>query len=135
MEQTIKEIEVNIIYSWYLGYELDKKYLILSFLEKIPKKTQNFTKRNLKKKLIWRKKIIKKTLNFDKPIKEKRIKQSTTNMECSTFHKDKYKKVFEYSANTASNKNNFVLYFVVNPSNIHDSKAFQILYENKKINI
>ncbi|MBM6823255.1 hypothetical protein H5986_11440 [Fusobacterium mortiferum] len=77
----------------------------------------------------------KKTLNFDKPIKEKRIKQSTTNMECSTFHKDKYKKVFEYSANTASNKNNFVLYFVVNPSNIHDSKAFQILYENKKINI
>lgn len=134
MEQTIKEIEVNIIYSWYLGYELDKKYLILSFLEKIPKKTQNFTKSNLKK-INLEKENHKKTLNFDKPIKEKRIKQSTTNMECSTFHKDKYKKVFEYSANTASNKNNFVLYFVVNPSNIHDSKAFQILYENKKINI
>ena len=74
----------------------------------------------------------KKTLNFDKTIKEKRIKQSTTDVECGVFHKGEHKKVFAYSANTACDKNNFVLDFVVNPGNIHDSKAFPELYKKLK---
>ena len=38
MEQTIKEIEVNIIYSWYLGYELDKNISFYHFWKKYQRK-------------------------------------------------------------------------------------------------
>ena len=37
MRQTIKEIEVNIAYRWFLDMVLMKKYLILPLLEKIIK--------------------------------------------------------------------------------------------------
>ena len=72
--------------------------------------------------------FIKKILNSKKEIKSKNIKQSLTDPECGVFHKGEHKKVFAYSANTACDKNNFILGFVVNPGNIHDSSAFPKLY-------
>ena len=41
------------------------------------------------------------------------IKASTTDPECGVFHKGEHKKVFAYSANTACDKNNFILDFVL----------------------
>lgn len=41
-------------------------------------------------------------------------------------------KKLEISANTACDKNNFILDFVVNLGNIHDSKAFPELYQKLK---
>lgn len=70
----------------------------------------------------------KKFLNSKKEVKSKNIKQSLTDPECGVFHKGEHKKVFAYSANTACDKNNFILGFVVNPGNIHDSSAFPKLY-------
>lgn len=80
------------------------------------------------KKLRRIKNFIKKILNSKKEIKSKNIKQSLTDPECGVFHKGEHKKVFAYSANTACDKNNFILGFVVNPGNIHDSSAFPKLY-------
>lgn len=45
------------------------------------------------------------------------------------FHKGEHKKVFAYSANTACDKNNFVLGFVLTPGNCHDSSSFAELYQ------
>ena len=48
------------------------------------------------------------------------IKASTTDPECGVFHKGEHKKVFAYSANTACDKNNFILDFVLSPGNNDD---------------
>ena len=58
------------------------------------------------------------------------IKVSTTDPECGIFHKGEHKKVFAYSANTACDKNNFILGFVLSPGNNHDSTSFPELYKN-----
>lgn len=50
----------------------------------------------------------------------KSIKQSTTDPECGVFHKGEHKKVFAYATNTACDKNNFILDFVVNLGNTQD---------------
>ena len=51
---------------------------------------------------------------------------STTDLECGVFHK----KVFAYEAHTACDKHNFILGVHVTPGNIHDSVAFDSLYDD-----
>ncbi len=82
-----------------------------------------------RKKFLKIEKLIKKTLNFDKKTDIKRIKINKTDPECGVFHKGEHKKVFAYSANTACDRNNFVLGFVLTPGNCHDSSSFAELYQ------
>ena len=55
---------------------------------------------------------------------------STTDPECGVFHKSEHKKVFAYEARTACDKHNFILGVHVTPGNIHDSVAFDSLYDD-----
>ena len=55
---------------------------------------------------------------------------STTDPECGVFHKGEHKKVFAYEAHTACDKHNFILGVHVTPGNIHDSVAFDSLYDD-----
>lgn len=55
---------------------------------------------------------------------------STTDPECDVFHKGEHKKVFAYEAYTACDKHNFILGVHVTPGNIHDSVAFDSLYDD-----
>lgn len=55
---------------------------------------------------------------------------STTDPECGVFHKGEHKKVFAYEARTACDKHNFILGVHVTPGNIHDSVAFDSLYDD-----
>lgn len=55
---------------------------------------------------------------------------STTDPECGVFHKSEHKKVFAYEAHTACDKHNFILGVHVTPGNIHDSVAFDSLYDD-----
>ena len=55
---------------------------------------------------------------------------STTDPECGVFHKGEHKKVFAYEAHTACDKHNFILGVHVTPGNIHDSVAFDCLYDD-----
>ena len=55
---------------------------------------------------------------------------STTDPECGVFHKGEHKKVFAYEAHTACDKHNFILGVHVTPGNIHDSVAFDPLYDD-----
>ena len=55
---------------------------------------------------------------------------STTDLECGVFHKGEHKKVFAYEAHTACDKHNFILGVHVTPGNIHDSVAFDSLYDD-----
>ena len=54
---------------------------------------------------------------------------STTDPECGVFHKGEHKKVFAYEAHTACDKHNFILGVHVTPGNVHDSVAFDEVYD------
>ena len=54
---------------------------------------------------------------------------STTDPESGVFHKGEHKKCFAYEAHTACDKHNFVVGVHVTPGNIHDSVAFDPLYD------
>ena len=55
---------------------------------------------------------------------------STTDPDSGIFHKGEHKKVFAYEAHTACDKHNFVLGVHVTPGNVHDSVAFEPLYND-----
>lgn len=85
--------------------------------EETTKKKQDNTS---KKKLARRKKEAKK---------KKIITKSATDPECGMFHKGEHEKQFAYVANTACDKNNFVLDFVLAAGNVHDSVMFDEVYD------
>ena len=73
-----------------------------------------------KKKQARRKKAAKK---------QKTVTMSTTDPECGVFHKGEHKRCFAYEAHTACDKNGYVLEAVVIPGNVHDSVAFDDVYD------
>jgi Transposase and inactivated derivatives len=191
MRQTIKEIEVNMAYRWFIGYDLNEKVPHFSTFGK------NYTRRfkgtdvfeRIFKHILEeaiksgfvdtsavfidgthikasanRNKAVKalvevQTKNYQeqleseiqkdreehnkRPLKDKNkddddnpptpetkeIKQSTTDPESGLFHKGEHEKCFAYVANTACDKNNFILDFVIDAGNKHDSIMFDGLYK------
>ena len=71
----------------------------------------------------------KKPFNGPKPPEEKEITSSTTDPESGVFHKGEHKKCFAYTAQTGCDKNGYVMDVTVNPGNVHDSVAFDGLYD------
>lgn len=71
----------------------------------------------------------KKPFDGPKPPQEKEIKESTTDPESGVFHKGEHKKCFAYAAQTACDKNGYIMDVTVNPGNVHDSVAFDGLYD------
>lgn len=67
--------------------------------------------------------------NDQKPREEKEVVTSTTDPESGLFHKGEHKKCFAYEAHTSCDKHNFVLGVHVTPGNVHDSVAFDPLYD------
>lgn len=57
------------------------------------------------------------------------VTKSVTDPECGLFVKGEHKKQFAYEAHTACDKNGFVLETVVTPGNVHDSVAFDEVYD------
>ncbi len=45
------------------------------------------------------------------------------------FHKGEKEKCFAYNINTACDDSNFILGYEVTPGNVHDSVAFENIYE------
>ena len=74
----------------------------------------------------------KKPFDGGNPPKEKVITESKTDPECGVFHKGEHKKCFAYAAQTACDKNRYILDVTVNSGNVHDSVAFDGLYERLK---
>ena len=71
----------------------------------------------------------KKPFDGPKPPQEKEIKESTTDPESGVFHKGEHKKCFAYAAQTACDKNGYIMDVTVNPGNVRDSVAFDGLYD------
>ena len=71
----------------------------------------------------------KKLKNRKKAEKTKKITQSKTDPESGLFVKGEHQRQFAYEAHTACDKNGFVLEAVVTPGNVHDSVAFDDVYD------
>ena len=80
-----------------------------------PKKCDNTSKKKLKKR--------------KKEAKKKTATVSTTDPECGLFVKGDHKKQLAYEAHTACDVHGIVLAVEVTPGNIHDSVAFDDVYD------
>ena len=195
MRQTIKEIEVNMAYRWFIGYDLFEKIPHFStfsknytrrfqgtqiferIFEKILEEAINSgyvdasavfidgthvkasanKKKNRKVEIEATAKAYQEQLDEEirkdreahgkRPLKKdddsddnedgniggtgerKTITESTTDPESGLFHKGEHEKQFAYVANTACDRHNFVLGFVLGAGNIHDSQMFSGIYQ------
>lgn len=66
----------------------------------------------------------------DKGNGEKEVEVSTTDPDAGIFHKGEHRKCMAYEAHTACDKNNFVVGVHVTAGNVHDSVAFDPLYDD-----
>lgn len=71
----------------------------------------------------------KKPFDGPKPPETKIVNESTTDPESGVFHKGEHKKCLAYTAQTACDKHGYVVDVTVNPGNVHDSAAFDGLYD------
>lgn len=76
------------------------------------------------------KKKIKARKKREKEEKKKKVIKSTTDPESGLFVKGDHKKQFAYEAHTACEKNGYVVGVEVTAGNVHDSVAFDDVYEN-----
>jgi len=71
----------------------------------------------------------KKKLARRKKAGFKTVTKSTTDPDCGVFVKGKHQRQFAYEAHTACDKNGYVMETVVTAGNIHDSVAFDDVYD------
>lgn len=71
----------------------------------------------------------KKPFNAPKSPEMKIVNESTTDPESGVFHKGEHKKCLAYTAQTACDEHGYIVDVTVNPGNVHDSVAFDGLYD------
>ena len=130
LRRTAEEVSANNCYRWFLGYPLQEETphfstVSYNFRHRFtdddndpPASPRKHKDNTSKKKLARRKKQGFRT-----------VTQSTTDPDCSLFVKGEHKRQFAYEAHTACDKNGFVLETVVTPGNVHDSVAFDEVYD------
>lgn len=71
----------------------------------------------------------RKKLARRKKDKTRTVTKSATDPDCGLFVKGSHERQFAYEAHTACDSNGFVLETVVTPGNVHDSVAFDDVYD------
>ena len=90
------------------------------FDDEEPPKSGRKKRDNTSRKKLARRKKEKKTCTVTK---------SVTDPDCGLFVKGEHKRQFAYEAHTACDKNGFILETVVTAGNVHDSVAFDDVYD------
>lgn len=183
LRQTVAEIEVNVAYRWFIGYNLLEKIphfstvsynflhrfdsdmfeeiftLILNegidsgyvkpaviFVDSTHIKANANRKKQMKVHVPVAVKKYEEQLHKEidedredhgkKPLKDKEDEEetvektvSTTDPESGLFCKGEHERCFAYEAQTACDKNNFILDVTVVPGNVHDSVSFDGIYD------
>ena len=130
LRRTAEEVSANNCYRWFLGYPLQEETphfstVSYNFRHRFtdddndpPASPRKHKDNTSKKKLAHRKKQGFRT-----------VTKSVTDPDCGLFVKGEHKRQFAYEAHTACDKNGFVLETVVTPGNVHDSVAFDEVYD------
>lgn len=139
---------VEYVFRWVLGAAAEEGYLNTEAIfvdgthikasanlkkqakKTVPKEAKRYAKELFKEVNKDREDHGKNPFDEDKnPPEEKETVVSTTDPDGGLFHKGEHKKCFAYEAHTACDKHNFVLGVHVTPGNVHDSVAFDPLYD------
>ena len=75
------------------------------------------------------KKPLKDKDDDDPPAPGRQVTISTTDPDCGVFHKGEHEVQFAYEAHTACDARGFVLGYEVTAGNVHDSVAFDAVYD------
>ena len=155
LRRTVAEIEMNMVYRWFLGIPLNEKvphFATISYNFK-----NRFTEETIEKIFCWILKEIeragylspevvfvdathikanvalKKRVKNDPGNKMKTVSESITNKESGIFQKGEHQRCFAYSTHTVCDKHNFILDTVITAGNVHDSRTFHELYQKVAI--
>lgn len=152
LRRTLEEIGMNMAYRWFIGYPLNEQ--VPHFSTGSYNFKHRFNTASVEYIFRWVLKAaadagyLDRETHGKKPFDENNNGNdsgsgdnsgesemvektvSTTDPECGVFHKGEHKKVFAYEAHTACDKHNFILGVHVTPENIHDSVAFDSLYDD-----
>ncbi len=120
MDGTHIKANANLKKNYKKEVEIKAKHYARELREEIDKDREEHGKKPLKDD------------DDDEPPKTKTVTVSKTDPESGLFHKGEHKKCFAYTANTACDRNNFVLGVKVVPGNVHDSVVFDELYAEVK---
>ncbi len=185
LRQTVKDIELNVGYRWFLGYTMSQPlphFATISYAfrhrfgediiegvfrwileevakagylspevvyvdgthikananlkkhikQAIPQAAKNYEKQLMEEVNADREAHGKKPFKDDDPPSpptEKEVTVSTTDPESGLFHKGEHRKCFAYEAHTVCDDHNFVLDVKVTPGNVHDSVAFDEVFQ------
>lgn len=94
----------------------------------VPKAAKNYEEQLMQEINEDRENHDKKPFDDNKQDKTKIINESKTDPESGVFQKGEHKKCLAYSAQTTCDKNGYVVDVTVNAGNVHDSVAFDELY-------
>ena len=97
--------------------------------KEVPKTAKNYEKQLMDEINQDRAEHDKKPFDESNTPESKISNVSTTDPESGVFHKGEHKKCFAYTAQTACDKHGYVMDATVNPGNVHDSVAFDRLYD------
>jgi transposase len=71
-------------------------------------------------------------LKYERVVETKEITKSIIDPDAGILYKDEKEKMVAYNTTVIGDKNNYVVAYDVNPSNMHDSKAFYPAYKKFK---
>ena len=153
LRRTAEEVSGNIYYRWFLGYTLQEETphfstVSYNFRHRFTEETVDQVFRwileevaeagYLSPKAVFeppaptkkpRDNTSKKKLARRKKEKQRTVPQSVTDPDSGLFVKGEHKRQFAYEAHTACDKHGFVLETVITPGNVHDSVAFDEVYD------
>lgn len=109
--------------------ELEAKSYDEELLKEINKEREKLNKKPLKNIEKVEKEFDEKTGEEIEVKKKKHIKVSKTDPESGNYHKGEHEKCFAYSHQAFSEGNGFVIACSTNAGNMHDSVAFDNIYE------
>ena len=98
-------------------------------IEYVKKEAKNYEEQLRKEINIDRLSHGKKELKESNKQEEVKRYKSTVDEDCGMFHKGEHARCLAYSANTACDKNGFVLGTNVTAGNVHDSQSFDGIYD------
>ena len=144
LRRTADEVSANNCYRWFLGYPLQEETPHFSTVSYNFR--HRFTEETVDRVFAWILDEVAKAgylspkavfidgthIKANANTKKqgfRTVTKSTTDPDCGLFVKGEHKRQFAYEAHTACDKNGFVLETVVTPGNVHDSVAFDEVYD------
>ena len=97
--------------------------------KEIPKAAKIYEEQLLKEINEDREEHGKKPFDGPKPPEKKIANESVTDPDSGVFHKGEHKKCLAYTAQTACDEHGYIVDVTVNAGNVHDSTAFDGLYD------